>query len=443
MKKWFKENWKNIFLGLTIIIMRIALTFTQAHDDLEIQIEWGKWMYDQNSVRGLYNNNVWGGLWPNHPPLISWFYFEAYKIHSLLMWWMSSLGNFIALYRLAPTKFFWFFNFIKWFGDTKLTNTVYPFGVIVVIKQIMVIADFGIAFLIYKLCKKNKVSWKKYVLAYLLLPFSWFLSAVWGQSNQLSFLFLIASFMLLTTKRSIWSPVLYAIAINLKPDCIFLIPLFLFIWIKQKQSWINLFLGTLLAGVFSLWTVNWFLLDGKILDLLSLLKTRLNTGDGLLTLNAYNLWYIFYPFPSKMILDSMLYLWIPAKIWGYIFLTLITGLSFKLVNNRKIEKIFLTIFTISFGGWLFMTGMHERYAFIGLVALLFYSIYQKEYFKYFIVLSVIYFLSMFFVFPLPGFLNWVNTIFNWGKQIIPRILSLVNILIFIKIFNREFKKARS
>lgn len=443
MKKWFKENWKMFFLGLAIVIMRIALTFTQAHDDLGIQIEWGKWMYDQNSVSGLYNNNIWGGLWPNHPPLISWLYFEAYKIHSQLMWYMSSLGNFIALYRLAPTKFLWFFNFTKWFGETKLENTVYPFGVVVVIKQIMVMADFCIAWIIYKICKKNKVNWKKYVLVYLLLPFSWFLSAVWGQSNQLSFLFLIVSFILLTTKRSIWSLLLYAIAINLKPDCIFLIPLFLFIWIKQKQSWRNLFLGTLLAGVFSIWTVSWFLLDGKLLDLLSLLRTRLNTGDGLLTLNAYNFWYIFYPFPSKMVLDSMLYLWIPAKIWGYVFWIFITGLSFKLIKKIKIEKIFLTIFMISFGGWLFMTGMHERYAFIGLVSLLFYSIYQKMYFKYFIVLSIIYFLSMFFVFPLPEFLNGVKTIFNWEKQLIPKILSLINIFVFINIFVREFKKVKN
>jgi len=191
------------FLGLVIVVMRVALTFTKAHDDLTIQIEWGKWMYDQNSVRGLYNNNIWGGLWPNHPPLISWLYFEAYKIHSLLMWYMSSLGNFIALHRLAPTKFLWFFNFIKWFGGTKLKNTVYPFGVVVVLKQIMVMADFCIAWIIYKICKKNKVNWKKYVLAYLLLPFSWFLSAVWGQSNQLSFLFLIVSFILLTTIYSL------------------------------------------------------------------------------------------------------------------------------------------------------------------------------------------------------------------------------------------------
>ena len=438
MKKWFRKNWKLLLFGLLVFILRMSLTFAPAHSDLKLQIEWGKWMYDQGSVRGLYNHNVWSGLWPNHPPLISWLYFEAYKIHSLLMWWMSSLGNFIALHRLAPTKFIWFFNFIKWFGGTKFDNTVLPFGVAVVIKQIMVMADFCIAWIIYKLCKKNKVNWKKYVLAYLLLPFSWFLSAVWGQSNQLSFLFLITSFILLTTKNSVWSPILYVIAINLKPDCIFLIPLFLFIWIKQKQDWKKLLLGTIMAAAFSIWTVTWFL-DGKFLDLLSLLKTRLTTSDGLMTLNAYNFWYIFYPFPSKMTLDVFAYFWIPAKIWGYIFWAIITGLSFKLVRDKKIERIFLTIFTVSFGGWLFMTGMHERYAFIGLVALLFYSIYQRAYFKYFLVLSVIYFLSMFFVFPLPEFLSGVETVFKWQNQIIPRLLSLINLFIFVKIFIGKLK----
>jgi Gpi18-like mannosyltransferase len=438
MKSWFKNNWKLILFWMVLILMRFGLSFLPAHSDIRIQTEWAKWMYVNGSPKGLYNWNVWGCIWPNHPPLISWVYFESYKIHSLLMWWMSSLGNFIAMNRLAPTKFIWFFNFIKWFGSAKYETTEYLLGVIVVIKQIMVLADFVVAWIIYKICKINKTDWKKYVLAYLLLPFSWYLSAVWGQSNQLSFIFLIISFVLLTTKRSIWSPLFYAIAINLKPDCVFLIPLYLFVWLRQKQPWRNLILGGLLAGIFSLWTVTWFT-DGKLTDLLFLLAKRLNTDEGLVTLNAFNFWYVFYPFPSKIAFDNWIYLGISAKIWGYIFWLIITGLSFRLINNKKPEKIYLSIFMVGFGSWLFMTGMHERYAFYSLVALLFYSLYKKVYFKYFVILSIIFFLSMFYVFSVPQCLDGIKIIFNWGGQIIPRLLSLINIFIFLKIFSKELK----
>lgn len=441
MKQWFKNNWKTVTLLAFLILMRFGLSFLPAHSDLRIQTEWGRWMYQNNSPKGLYSWNVWGCIWPNHPPLISWVYFMAYKGHSFLMLLMSGLGNFIALNRLAPTKFLWFFDFIKWFGSARYETTDFLLGVIVVIKQIMVLADFLIAGIIYKLCKSKKIGWKKWVLSYLLLPFSWYLSAVWGQSDQISFLFLILSFILLNSKRSIWAPLLYAIAINLKPDCVILAPLFLFVWFKQKLPWRNLILGGLLAGVFSLWTVSWFS-NGKILDLLHLLAKRLNTSEGLVTLNSFNFWYIFYPFPSKVAFETANYLFFSAKTWGWIFLGIITLFSLRLVKHKKLETIFLSIFSVGFGGWLFMTGMHERYAFFGMVALLFYSIYKKEYWKYFVILSVIYFLSMFYVFSVPQQLDGIKVVFDWANQLVPRLLSLVNLFIYMKIILVPVKGAK-
>lgn len=436
MKAWLRKNWKITIVCLLLIIGRIALSFSPAHSDIRIQAEWGKWMYVNGGVKGLYNWNQWGCIWPNHPPLISWVYFEAYNIHSQLMWWMSSLGNFIALHRLAPTKFIWFFDFIRWFGSAVYENTEYLLGVIIVIKQIMVVADFLVALLIFWLCKKNKIDWKKYVLAYLLLPFSWYLSSVWGQSNQLSWLFLLLSLVLMTTKRSIWAPLLYAIAINLKPDCIFLLPLYLVIWFKQKLPWRNLFLGGLLAGFFSLWTLTWFN-KGNLVELLQLLFKRLNTAEGLMTFNAFNFWYIIYPYPIKIGFEDWQYFFISAKNWGYIIYITITLFSFKLIKIKKPETIFLSVFMVGFGSWLFMTGMHERYSFYSIVSLLVYSIYTKKYFGHFIVLSTITFLNMFYGF-FPQQFGFIKTCFDWGGQVIPRGLSIINILIYFDIWRKSF-----
>lgn len=420
--------------------MRFGMSFLPAHSDIRVQTEWGKWMYVNDSPKGLYNWNVWACIWPNHPPLISSVYFLAYKTHSFLMMLLSNLGNFIALNRLAPTKFLWLFNFSKWFGTARYENTEYLLGVIIVIKQIMVLADLLVAWVIYKICKLKKVDWKKFVLAYLLLPFSWYLSAVWGQSDQLSFLFLIISFVLLTTKRSIWAPLLYAIAINLKPNCVILAPLFLVVWFKQKQPWRNLILGGLLAGIFSVWTVTWFN-AGKIMDLFFLLAKRLNTSEGLINQNSFNFWYLFFPFPSKVGFETTKYLFLTAKTWGWILLGVVSLLSFRLVKYKKLETVFLSIFTIGFGGWLFMTGMHERYSFFAIVSLLFYSIYKKEYWKYFVILSSIYFLSMFYVFSVPQQLDGIKIVFAWADQLVPKILSLINLFIYGKIFLISLKKA--
>lgn len=440
MKKWILDNKGVLILIFFLVLMRFGMSFLPAHSDIRIQTEWGKWMYANDSPKGLYNWNVWACIWPNHPPLISWVYFLAYKTHSFLMMLLSNLGNFIALNRLAPTKFLWLFNFSKWFGAARYENTEYLLGVIIVIKQIMVLADLLVAWVIYKICKLKKVDWKKFVLAYLLLPFSWYLSAVWGQSDQLSFLFLIISFVLLTTKRSIWAPLLYAIAINLKPNCVILAPLFLVVWFKQKQPWRNLILGGLLAGIFSVWTVTWFN-AGKIMDLFFLLAKRLNTSEGLINQNSFNFWYLFFPFPSKVGFETTKYLFLTAKTWGWILLGVVSLLSFRLVKYKKLETVFLSIFTIGFGGWLFMTGMHERYSFFAIVSLLFYSIYKKEYWKYFVILSSIYFLSMFYVFSVPQQLDGIKIVFAWADQLVPKILSLINLFIYGKIFLISLKKA--
>lgn len=434
MRLFLKKNWKIITLLVLAILFRFLLSFLNPHSDLRIQSEWGKWMYVNDGPKGLYEWNVWGCIWPNHPPLISWVYFLAYKIHSFSMYIMSWLGNFIALNRLAPTKFLWFFNFVIWFGQARFETTNFLIGTMVVIKQIMILADIFIAGIIFYICRKNKVDWKKYVFAYLLLPFSWYLSSVWGQSDQLSFLFFIISFTLVTSKKySILALLFFAIAGNLKPNCILLLPLFLFIWYKHKQSFGKLIIGGLIALIFSFWTISWFTDHNLLAFTFKELPKKLTTSEGLLTLNAFNLWYIFYPFPSIVGFDTTKFLILTAKYWGVVMFIITTFLSFKVVKNKKLENIYGAIFVAGFGSWLFMTGMHERYSFLAIMALLFYSIFQKKYFKYFIILSIIYFLSMFYVFSVPQRLDGIKEIFNWNYQLVPRLLSLINILIYIRV----------
>lgn len=201
-------------------------------------------------------------------------------------------------------------------------------------------------------------------------------------------------------------------------------------------------MGGLLAGFFSLWTLTWFN-QGNLIELLQLLSKRLNTSEGLMTLNAFNFWYIIYPFPSKIAFGDWQYLFVSAKNWGYVIYAVITLLSFRLIKTKKPETIFLSVFIVGFGSWLFMTGMHERYAFYSIVSLLVYSIYTKKYFGHFVVLSTIMFLSMFYVFSVPQRLDLIKSWFDWGGQAIPRGLSIINILVYFDIWRKSFGIERS
>ena len=441
-KNFLKKNWKVLILIFIAIGWRYCLSFLTAHGDLSVQTEWGRWMYNNKGVRGLYEWRVWEDIWPNHPPLISFLYYLCYEIHSDIMGIFSWLGNFIALHRLAPTKFIWFFNFIIWFGSAKYKNTISLMGVMVVIKQFMIIADLLIAAVIFRIGKIYKKDWKKPVLFYLFLPFSWYLAAVWCQSDQLSFLFFIIAIGLLMSKKYVWvSPLLYSIAANLKPNCALLIPLYLFIWYKQKYSFKKLILGTLIAVGFTYWTVTWFT-DSKILPfILFELSKRLNTSNGLTTLNAFNFWFVLHPYPTMVTVDTVRFLGITAKCWGWILFLITTLISFKAVVKDKLETMFGAMFIAAYGSCLFLTGMHERYAFLGIVPLLFYSIFELKTRKYFMILSIIYFLSLFYVFSFPQSWDLIKVIFVWKLQLIPRLLSMVNILIYGRVTSMILKKS--
>ena len=113
-----------------------------------------------------------------------------------------------------------------------------------------------------------------------------------------------------------------------------------------------------------------------------------------------------------------------------------------MIKEKNPGTIFLSVFMVGFGSWLFMTGMHERYAFYSIVSLLVYSIYTKKYFGHFIVLSTIMFLNMFYGF-FPQQLSFIKSWFDWSGQLIPRALSLINMLVYFDIWRKSFGIERS
>lgn len=433
----FKKYRLLIFFCLIALIFRLLISPLATHGDLTTQSEWGAQMYTKGTTKGLYEWNQWiSGYWPNHPPLISLVYLWAHQFHSFLMMCFSNIGNFIALHRLAPTKFIWFFNFIKWFGEAKFENTYFLKGVVLCIKFPMILADIVLALIIYFLCKKQSVNWKKYVLAFLFLPFSWYLSALWGQSDQLSTIFLVISFLLLNNSQKSWiSPLLFALSVNLKPTGLILTPLYFWIWIKNKNSFLKLFFGTILAIFFTLYIVSLFTDKAPLGYLLGELYTRVFlTLKPIVTVDSPNFWRLFIIGKNTSITDASLMH--TLTLLGYLAFIPISFLSFLVVKRRKIDSILASISISSFGAWLFLTSMHERYLFAGVFSLLLLSIYRSKYFSYFIVLSITYLISMYLAFPLgPAFILKFFQFISWP-------LALFNLLFFLFLTKKLFRDFR-
>jgi hypothetical protein len=434
MRQFLKKNWIVILVSFIAILLRLKLSLLVAHDDLITQSEWGKEANLKGTLKGFYDWDIWGKGYPNHPPLITGLYFIIYPLHSKLMWFLSSLGNFIAFHRLAPTKFLWLFDFAKWFGMQKYGTTSLLAGIICLLKQFMLWADLLIGGVTYWVCKKAKVNWKMPVFLYLLLPFSWFLSSSWGQSDQLSFLFVIIAFILLTSKKySGISPLIYAIAANLKPNCVLLLPIFLYSWYKQKQPFWKLALGGIIAIIFTFWTVSWFTDQNVFIYTFTVLIKKVSTSEGLINYNAFNFWYIFYPFSKPFAQDTNFYWILTAKNWGWVMVLITSVLSLKVIKNKKLENIFAAIFISAFGSCLFMTGMHERYLFLAIVPLFLFSIYQKKYLKYFLILSTIYTLNLIIAYWPCELCLEIKKILELNHFLIARILSFINLAIYSRV----------
>ncbi|HOZ81224.1 MAG TPA: hypothetical protein PK370_03330 [Candidatus Woesebacteria bacterium] len=422
---------KLLIVLLVAFVFRLALIPFITNGDLLTQAEWGKFLY-RNDTHLLYSHNQWLGEWPNHPPLISWFYKFVFQVHSFFQLVFTSLGNFIALNRLAPTKFIWFFDFTKWYGTTLFPVTNIEQGVTATIKFFIILSDLLIASLIYLVCRQAKVNWPKYVLAYLFLPFSWYLSSWWGQSDPMAYVFLISGFILLNTKYLFMAPVLMAISVNLKPTGLILLPLFLWVFIKQKRQLTHFILGSL-AGIFlTLFVFSQFTNHPLLKFLISELPHRLfESKQPFTVVSSFNFWFIFHA--KDLVSDQTPYLFISAKYWGYLIFAIISLISFLVVRRQKLDTIFLSIFISGFGGWLFLTNMYERYVFAGLISLLFYSIYHRQYFKYFIILSLIFWCNLYHGWWQPSQLEFLKNVFLWSNRLIPKILSFVNLVIYLKI----------
>jgi Gpi18-like mannosyltransferase len=87
-------------------------------------------------------------------------------------------------------------------------------------------------------------------IIYLLSPFSWYESAVWGQNDQLGMIFLLISFWLLIKNKWLTlAPILMAISVGLKPTGMIFAPLFMWLAIKNKKQFLKVVIGGIITLV--------------------------------------------------------------------------------------------------------------------------------------------------------------------------------------------------
>jgi Gpi18-like mannosyltransferase len=324
-------------LGLALILalallIRLPFLFDNAHvsGDIKIYRTWGERIYRQGLTAIYDTPDV------DYPPL--------------LLYVFGATACLVA--HLPPT----------WTAQGAAQNAL--------IKLPAVLADLLTTGLIgWALCAQQVARWRAAALLYAFNPAIWYVSTIWGQTDAIYTLFLVAAMMSLARGALAPAWIAYALALGTKGQAIFLAPLIIMLTLA-RHGVRGLVRGvTASASVGALLTTPWLLSDR-----ISLVWQRytLPARPFLLVVSAYNIWYLMLwgqigRFPPTNLLPGLPVSYRAVALGMYaVFVLLMVGLLWK--DPRR--PWMLAAVLLNLGMFILLPQMYERYMFATIVFLL-------------------------------------------------------------------------
>jgi Gpi18-like mannosyltransferase len=404
----------------TALVFRLYLSDKGWHVDLWSNAAWGEWIYTNGPVN-FYKNSVWIYSWPTQPPLINTIYALDKKAYIELLGRLAGLN-----FQLGKIQVYWLSDFVHWFGYGKI-NLEIPFqtGYLVTIKLLPILADLVIAGILYFWSKK-KIWWP---IIYLASPFSWYLSAGWGQYDGVGFCLALLGFLSVFSPFGIIGPALLTLAVLIKPTSLILLPFFLYVFLRKKGN----VLGLLIPIIIFMVTTQPYTRDNVFkFARHDLTRIIFQKTEPRLTVNSFNFWRIWIgngTYPDKYPALSLF-------IFGIFNLAGIINFEIK---QKNIQALWESLFTVSMGAFLFMTGMLERYAFAGIVTGLFMVTNRPKLIKYWLGMSLIFWMNLYYHWWWPEWMIPVRYILTWNSDVVTRLLSVIQIILFAKLLPGNFR----
>jgi len=332
-----------------------------------------------------------------------------------------------------------------------INNNIYD------LKMVSIFFEFASSLILFKILKDHSGNFYKSILFslfYLLNISVLYNSLIWGQIDGIMTFFVFSSIYFAYKKKIVLACSLYLLAINLKLQSIIFIPLIfilIFPLICKKENLKKLLLTLLWIIIFQIIIVSPFIFNEGLTKLWKVIFTSVDRYP-VVSMNAYNMWYILLDGDLMKVLDSDKFIGISYKNWGLI-LFFISGFfalipifiqSVKIVLNKEqkeisLKNIFIVGALIPLLFFFFNTQMHERYSHPMLVFLAGYAIIFKRPIPY-ILGSIAYFLNMDKVF---GFFKFNYGTFMFRGDFIAVIFLLVIVFLFIDLYKVKFKKERN
>lgn len=387
---------KDRFLILALLAGFLVRLFITPISGFKFDVDtWFAWAERLNSVGfvSFYTDKVWTGYPPG------------------FLYILSLLGFMRNLFHISDPNFY------------------------MMLKLPSIIAEIIMGIVVYQIIPDKFKSWKKIGLVLVIFnPAFIFNSAIFGQFDGLFSLTLLLSIYFLSKKLIPQSAFFWGVSFLLKPQAIFIIPVFFLYLLKNfsVKTIFNLTAATcliMLIAFFPFFRTN--LINGPI----NLISTLLDYYP-YNSIFAYNLWGIL----GFWIPDNKTWLGISYQSLGFIMLVSFWAVITLLYFRQKISLFTLsTLSTLSF--FYFLTRMHERYLYPGLVFLILLSTLKRSKFILIltVVLSAIHFLNLYYVYiyynqfylKIPQII-YNSVVYNFADKNIP-LISVFSTLIFFLI----------
>jgi hypothetical protein len=260
---------------------------------------------------------------------------------------------------------------------------------ITLLKLPAIVADLGVAFTV-AFAGRKWFSAKTGLWAaalYVVIPVTWYDSAVWGQVDSISALFMLLAVVMIADRRTEWSALFVVMAILTKPQGILvglvIAPIFIGLLVKHElKLWrIATTLGAAVISFAALaapWNLRAYNSDGlaniPVIGDATGLWIQFKSTAGLfpvLTANAYNPWALagdgalasqFQHNVAAWSLDSFEILGVQANVLGNLLFLAAAGFVFWfLVRNPSVQNSFIGFALVLVAFYDLPTRVHERY----------------------------------------------------------------------------------
>ena len=368
----------------------------------------------------------------------------AYNYPSFYIYILKATSHLYELlagynFKLNPQdSFFW--------SDT---NILYLF----LIKFPYILADLGIGYLIYKIVKNviarnpakpetKQSRWGLIATAlYLFNPMVIYNSSIWGQTDSIGTLFILLSFYGLIIGKFWMMPVFAALALFMKTQTVVFIPLLFLIQIGHLGGGLSKIIKSFWIFTATVIVINLPFLATKTMERVFDIMYTSQLYFPYVSMNAYNLWWIFFGKASSSFLDQNLIAGlITYKTAGVLLFGTTYVFAVTLIIKAKTQYLasLQAFVLVSFAFFLLLTQMHERYLFpmFGFFPILLGLIFSQKklfiiHFTLYILLSLTTLLNLHQVMIMNYPDNTLPFFPNTFNEPLTKILAIINVIIFI------------